>query len=148
MFSVFSNKLIALRKSVETAKLRKPCEEEFGIEDTIKYLKNRKGKDIPDIIIPPDTTEDIADKLSYEYCINKDLRKVIQWIVDKILIECCNSTEYNQTRFVRIRIATNMLNKLVYEGKLDPQYNIHIHDGFVTNVNQLVRDLMDEQLPF
>ena len=68
--------------------------------------------------------------------------------MDKILIECCNSTEYNQTRFVRIRIATNMLNKLVYEGKLDPQYNIHIHDGFVTNVNQLVRDLMDEQLPF
>lgn len=150
MFSVFSNKLIERHKLIDCAAFRARWED-LAVGEPMLYLaisSIEKGTPIPHILIPPDASKDLADEILYEYCINPYLRDEAQWIVDKILVEQANTECTQPTRDVSIRIATSKLNKLVYEEKLNGSLNMIIHDGFVKNLEQLMKDLWDEYLPF
>jgi hypothetical protein len=47
-----------------------------------------------------------------------------------------------------MRIATGMLNKLVYEKKLSDKLGKKIHDNFVTTINGEISAINTEDLPF
>jgi hypothetical protein len=87
------------------------------------------------------------DEIIYQMWNNADFRKVIQWINKKITLEISKEIDY-RTIDVRLRIATNMLNKLVYESKLDSHINIKVHQNLVTNVKNELGLINTEDLPF
>lgn len=145
MFSIFSNILRDRARQVCQAYDRRPHTiEEYKLSDTVDLIT--AGTEIPHVIIPYDETEDWTDKILYEYCKNQSLRKVTQFVVDKILVDC-GKMDY-KTRNVRIRIFTGMLNKLVDNGNLDKTMAIKIHIGTIKNIRDLMSDLWTEDLPF
>ena len=145
MFSIFSNILRDRTRQVCQAYDRRPHTiEEYKLSDTVDLIT--AGTEIPHVIIPYDETEDWTDKILYEYCKNQSLRKVTQFVVDKILVNC-DKMDY-KTRNVRIRIFTGMLNKLVDNGNLDKTMAIKIHIGTIKNIRDLMSDLWTEDLPF
>lgn len=145
MFSIFSNILRDRTRQVCQAYDRRPHTiEEYKLSDTVDLIT--PGDNIPHVIIPYDETEDWTDKILYEYCKNQSLRKVTQFVVDKILVDC-GKMDY-RTRNVRIRIFTGMLNKLVDSGNLDKTMAIKIHIGTIKNIRDLMSDLWTEDLPF
>ena len=145
MFSIFSNILRDRIRLICQACDRRPHTiEEYKLSDTVDLIT--PGDNIPHVIIPYDETEDWTDKILYEYCKNQSLRKVTQFVVDKILVDC-DKMDY-KTRNVRIRIFTGMLNKLVDNGNLDKTMAIKIHIGTIKNIRDLMSDLWTEDLPF
>ena len=54
----------------------------------------------------------------------------------------------SKTIAVRIRIATNMLNKLEEEGVLSKEICTKYHERFTSNVRQILEDIYTEDLPF
>ena len=145
MFSIFSNILRdRIRLTCQACDRRSHVVEEYKLSDTVDLIT--PGENIPHVIIPYDETEDWTDKILYEYCKNQSLRKVTQFVVDKILVEC-DKMDY-KTRNVRIRIFTGMLNKLVDSGHLDKTMAIKIHIGTIKNIKGLLSDLWTEDLPF
>ena len=90
--------------------------------------------------------DEIAEKASYEYCINPELRDVFYWITKRIM-STINIDNYLSTN-VYIRIGTSMLNKLVENNKLEKELNIYYHDNLVANVASLLSVLNTEDLPF
>lgn len=145
MFSIFSNILRDRTRQVCQAYDRRPHTiEEYKLSDTVDLIT--AGTEIPHVIIPYDETENWTDKILYEYCKNQSLRKVTQFVVDKILVDC-GKMDY-KTRNVRIRIFTGMLNKLVDSGNLDKTMAIKIHIGTIKNIRDLMSDLWTEDLPF
>lgn len=145
MFSIFSNILRdRIRLICQACDRRSHTVEEYKLSDTVDLIT--PGDNIPHVIIPYDETEDWTDKILYEYCKNQSLRKVTQFVVDKILVDC-DKMDY-KTRNVRIRIFTGMLNKLVDSGNLDKTTAIKIHIGTIKNIRDLMSDLWTEDLPF
>lgn len=75
---------------------------------------------------------------------------LLLWVNRKILFELPKvKTETNaQWIGVRIRIATNMLNKLEAEGILAKEVSIEYHKRFVSNVRKILGNIYTEDLPF
>ena len=87
MFSIFSNILRDRIRLICQACDRRPHTiEEYKLSDTVDLIT--PGDNIPQVIIPYDETEDWTDKILYEYCKNQSLRKVTQFVTDKILVDC------------------------------------------------------------
>ena len=84
------------------------------------------------------------------YLLHPKAISTLIWINNKILYElpkvktCINA----QWVDVRIRIATNMLNKLVDEGVLTKTVGIMYHDRLVKSVRKILGDIYTEDLPF
>ena len=89
---------------------------------------------------------EIDDEILYEIWRNNDLRELLNWANEVIIL----TLDYNtyKTIGVRLRILTARLNKLVYEGKLSPKLNIKIHDNFVTTISSESSAIRQEDLPF
>lgn len=75
---------------------------------------------------------------------------LLQWVNKKILFELPKVKTQTDTQWigVRVRIATNMLNKLETDGILSKDISIEYHRRFVSNVRQILGSIYTEDLPF
>lgn len=146
MFSVFSNNLIEWYK--QSAKCQNPKLNEAYTEYIKLWTSGKYHRSmfyvklmIPDFVEPNE-----AYKMSMEWASNRDLRAVEYWITNCIFIVLNHL--HPKTVGVRIRIATSMINNLVNEGKLNREFAILFHKGFVENLRKVWYDLQMESLPF
>ena len=127
MFSVFSN----------TKK----------VSDQIRDLKNCAGSEFQRILLAGPDDEPL-------YILKPKAIYVLTWINRKILYElpkvkeCINSHKDTQWVWVRVRVATAMLNKLAEEGILDKDINIEYHKRLIKNVRKILDEIYVEDLPF
>ena len=90
---------------------------------------------------------EIDEERLYEYILQyRDLYNLICWINEHILTQL--DTLESKTLEVRLRIATSMLNKVIYSNELNTLIGVIIHDSFVKNLKQLYFDLATDELPF
>lgn len=82
----------------------------------------------------------------YEIWRNTYLKDLLRWVNKKIVLQL-GISDY-RTIGVRMRIATGMLNKLVYEDKISIKIGACIHNNFVTTVNGELSAINTEDLPF
>ena len=82
----------------------------------------------------------------YEIWRNTYLKDLLKWVNKKIVLHL-GISDY-RTIGVRMRIATGMLNKLVYEDKISIKIGACIHNNFVTTVNDELSAINTEDLPF
>lgn len=77
---------------------------------------------------------------------NEDLHKIIQWINKKITL-IIGIADY-RTIDVRMRIATNMMDKLVDNGSLSSTLSVVMFGNLISNVRQELGIINTEDLPF
>lgn len=141
MYSVFSSSLV----DYTNTRYRK---QSTTIKDALMTVKQDHIKDcfMSNVLIVNSQSDEIANEILYTISTSKDLRRILAWI-NKNLVIAAPKLRY-ETRWVKVRIATDMLNKLVYEGVLTKDLNIEIHSNLVQNVEELASDLYEEDLPF
>ena len=77
---------------------------------------------------------------------NEDLHKIIQWINQKITL-IIGIADY-RTIDVRMRIATNMMDKLVDNGSLSSTLSVVMFGNLISNVRKELGIISTEDLPF
>jgi hypothetical protein len=84
------------------------------------------------------------------YILKPKVIDLLLWVNRKILFELPRIKTPTNVQWigVRIRIATNMLNKLVTEGILAKEVSIEYHRRLVSNVRQILGEIYTEDLPF
>lgn len=90
--------------------------------------------------------EDDYYEILYESWSNEGLKAIVQWINKKITLEVGN-VDY-RTIGVRLRIADNMLFKLVNSGTMTKKIYDKIHYFLCNNVWNEIRLVVNEDLPF
>jgi len=91
-----------------------------------------------------DDDDDCA--IIYETWRNSDLHTWLVWMNRKITLQL-GLVDY-RTIGVRLRIATGMLNKQMYDGSLSKKFNQLIHNNLVKNVEREMAAINTEDLPF
>ena len=89
---------------------------------------------------------EVDDEILYEIWRNDDLHSILVWVNKKIVL-LLGLADY-RTIGVRMRIATGLLNKLVYDGRLSTKLSSKIHHNFVTTINGELSEINTEDLPF
>lgn len=138
--SVFSNYL-SLLKVTKNADV-KPSE----IYDLLRIAYNQGVSVVDSVEMFRLHNEGDEDDVIYEICINPDLRRIVRWVNEKIVLTL-GIADY-RTIGVRLRIATGMLNKLVHEGKMPKGIGILTHQALVTNLNDEISAINTQDLPF
>lgn len=77
---------------------------------------------------------------------NEDFKRWIQWVNKKITLVI--GIEDYRTIDVRIRIATNMLNKIVWNYPEFKKLAYKIHFNLITNIRREMSAINTEDLPF
>lgn len=77
---------------------------------------------------------------------NKELHNIIRWINRKITL-VIGIADY-RTIDVRMRIAVNMMDKLVSSGDIDKRLNLIMFGNLISNVRQELGLINTEDLPF
>lgn len=145
MFNVFSHRLIERIRLKEQAVMRKNyVPRKYTLKEAVQNIQT--GDVIPQIVISEHVPENQVDMLYYEVATNQSLRKVLQFVTDKILIEL--PEQYYKTTDVRLRIFTSMLNKAVENGDVDRAMAVGIHLNVIDNIVGLMGDMYAEDLPF
>lgn len=90
--------------------------------------------------------DEVDDEVLYEIWRNDSLLDLLRWVNKKIVLTL-GVADY-RTIGVRMRIATGMLNKLVYEDKISMKIGACIHNNFVTTINREISAINTEDLPF
>jgi hypothetical protein len=90
--------------------------------------------------------DETDDDVIYEICINPDLRRIVRWVNKTIVLQLGIITY--ETIGVRLRIATGMLNKLIYEGRIPKKTGMLIHLTLVSNLNREISAITTQDLPF
>jgi hypothetical protein len=90
--------------------------------------------------------DETDDDVVYEICINSDLRRIVRWVNKTIVLQLGIITY--ETIGVRLRIATGMLNKLIYEGRIPKKTGMLIHLTLVSNLNREISAITTQDLPF
>ena len=142
---VFSNYLDPLREENLIALTDDPKPSEVYDALRIAYNQGASGILNNTRMIAPITEEDNYD-IVHEVWRNSHLQFVVRWINRKITL--CIGIETYRTLGVRMRIATNMLNKLVEDEYLSKRMAIKIHSYLCENVDNEIKLLTNEDLPF
>jgi len=123
MFSVFSN-------------TKKPS-------DKIRELQQCAGSDYNRTLLAGPQDEPL-------YMLKPEIQTWLKWINNKILYELPKVKTAKNTQWigVRIRIATNMLNKIEQEGILSKEICIMYHERLTSNIRKILGDIYTEDLPF
>ena len=117
------------------------------LKDILTEFKNNRMLEETDPYLFWCSDRVLSDKeLEYEYCINPELRKVMQWATAHILPIMKMDAYF--TISVHIRIFASMLNKLVDSGSITKDISIYYHDNLVRNTMSLFSALSSEDLPF
>jgi hypothetical protein len=84
------------------------------------------------------------------YILKPKAADLLRWVNENILFKLPEvKTKINvQWVGVRIRIATNMLNKLESEGILTKEVCIMYHKRFISRIRKIVGEIYVEDLPF
>lgn len=102
----------------------------------------------PELFMSFHPENEIIDKSIFNLiCTDPKLRKIEQWATKNILL-CIRQDWKIQTRNVKFRIVSGMLNKLVDEKRITRDENIYMFDNIVHNMRRLSNDLLDSDLPF
>lgn len=144
MTSIFSDYLDPLKVHNYYCEELKPSEVYDQLRNT--YNQGVKGIIESTRIISSGTADECDYDIVYEVWRNSRLHDILVWINTKITLEL-GKLDYRAIG-VRVRIATNMLNKLVNEGFLSRDLNIRIHYMLVTNVRREISAINVEDLPF
>ena len=141
MYSVFSNYLEPLRVTI--------CEEtkpsEIYNQLRIAYNQGVKGI-LESTRLVTSGREDEDYEIINAVWSNEDLHKIIQWINQKITL-IIGIADY-RTIDVRMRIATNMMDKLVDNGSLSSTLSVVMFGNLISNVRQELGIINTEDLPF
>lgn len=140
--SVFSNYLDAI--GVKNGPNVKPSE----IYDQLRIAYNQGVKGIIECerIFVPQNGDEIDYDILYEIWRNERLHGILTWVNEKIVL-MLGLADY-RTIGVRMRIATAMLNKIVYEGHLSKKIADRIHYNFVSSLNDEISAINTQDLPF
>lgn len=144
MLSIFSDYLDPLKVHNYHCEELKPSEVYDQLRNT--YNQGVKGIIESTRIISSGTADECNYDIVYEVWRNSRLHDILVWINTKITLEL-GKLDYRAIG-VRVRIATNMLNKLVNEGFLSRDLNMRIHYMLVTNVRREISAINVEDLPF
>lgn len=143
-YGVFSKHLLERHKLIQQAKLRRKVteDEQLNIIITQDCLTDDNG-----VFKCSSDPENHIDK-DIMYCIatKPEIRNVLHWINNNIVSKIIDYSY--STIYVKIRIATSMLNKLVDANVISKQDNMYIHFNMVRNLLDLKRDTIDDDLPF
>ena len=140
MASIFSNYLTPLGVNDENSK-------PSVVYNHLRIAYNQGVKGIlENTRIFTSENDEVNDEILYEIWRNENLHNILIWVNEKITI-MLGIADY-RTIGVRMRIATGMLNKLVYEKKLSDKLGKKIHDNFVTTINGELSAINTEDLPF
>lgn len=84
------------------------------------------------------------------YILKPKVVNVLMWVNRKILFELPKIKTQKDAQWigVRIRIATNMLNKNVDEGLLPKEVAIEYHKRMTSRIREILGDIYTEDLPF
>ena len=140
MISVYSHYLEPLGVDCTN---KKPSE----VYDSLRNIYNQGVTTILDnarVFVMND--DEVDDEVLYEIWRNESLLDLLRWVNKKIVLTL-GVADY-RTIGVRMRIATGMLNKLVYEKKVSIKIGACIHNNFVTTINREISAISTEDLPF
>lgn len=141
MYSVFSNYLEPL--GVAICEETKPSE----IYNQLRIAYNQGVKGILESTrLVTSGREDEDYEIINAVWSNEDLHKIIQWINKKITL-IIGIADY-RTIDVRMRIATNMMDKLVDDGSLSSTLSVVMFGNLISNVRQELGIINTEDLPF
>lgn len=141
MYSVFSNYLEPL--GVTICEETKPSE----IYNQLRIAYNQGVKGILESTrLVTSGREDEDYEIINAVWSNEDLHKIIRWINRKITL-IIGIADY-RTIDVRIRIATNMMDKLVDNGSLSSTLSVVMFGNLISNVRQELGIINTEDLPF
>ena len=141
MYSVFSNYLEPL--GVTICEETKPSE----VYNQLRIAYNQGVKGILESTrLVTSGREDEDYEIINAVWSNEDLHKIIQWINQKITL-IIGIADY-RTIDVRIRIATNMMDKLVDNGSLSSTLSVVMFGNLISNVRQELGIISTEDLPF
>lgn len=141
MYSVFSNYLEPL--GVTICEETKPSE----IYNQLRIAYNQGVKGILESTrLVTSGREDEDYEIINAVWSNEDLHKIIQWINQKITL-IIGIADY-RTIDVRMRIATNMMDKLVDNGSLSSTLSVVMFGNLISNVRQELGIINIENLPF
>lgn len=109
--------------------------------DKIKKLQMCAGSEYTMILLAGDEKEPL-------YMLKPEAINTLKWINNNILFKLPDVKNAKNTQWVevRLRIATNMLNKL--ENILTKDICIEYHRRLITNSRKILRDIYTEDLPF
>jgi hypothetical protein len=143
MISIFSNYLDPVREKFALQKSNKPS----IIYNQLRIAYNQGAKGIIDSIRMISVGNDDDDyDIFLESTRNEDFKHWINWVNTKITLTL-GIDDYRATD-VRIRIATNMLNKLVYDDKLSRKIALKVHFNLIDNLRNERSAISIEDLPF
>lgn len=145
--SIFSNYLAE-------AGLIKPDEGFLKATDIYTRLRNTYNQGVKGlclcrrIFLPPEDEDRqyFEDLLVATSCNYSELENIIRWVNERIVFQLDISTY--RTIGVRLRIATGMINKLVYDGKITKDLGMRLHYHLVRNISAETTLLCTEDLPF
>lgn len=141
MYSVFSNYLEPL--GVTICEETKPSE----IYNQLRIAYNQGVKGILESTrLVTSGREDEDYEIINAVWSNEDLHKIIRWINRNITL-IIGIADY-RTIDVRIRIATNMMDKLVDNGSLSSTLSVVMFGNLISNVRQELGIINTEDLPF
>jgi hypothetical protein len=150
MISVFSS-YVKLLKEAKLVNLTEDCSIS-ELYDGMRIAYNQGATVILNdvrIICPCIECEEDEDdyyEILYESWSNEDLKAIVQWINKKIVLEIGN-VDY-RTIGVRLRIADNMLLKLVDSDAMTKKIYDKIHYFLCNNVWNEIRLVVNDGLPF
>lgn len=136
MFSIFSNYLALLGAKI-TAETKLS---DIYAEMRIIQSRRKCMLDCPKVFLSGIEEEDFD--VIYTICTNKDLRNLLNWVNESIVLNI--GIMDNCTIGVRLRIFTSMLNKI----QIQKNISIKIHQNVTSNVNREMSDIVTEDLPF
>lgn len=141
MYSVFSNYLEPL--GVTICEETKPSE----IYNQLRIAYNQGVKGILESTrLVTSGREDENYEIINAIWSNEDLHKIIRWINRNITL-IIGIADY-RTIDVRMRIATNMMDKLVDNGSLSSTLSVVMFGNLISNVRQELGIINTEDLPF
>lgn len=159
--SVFSTHLIQrflLRKKAELQRSPTPDEiDKWITEDTVKELHKElcESHYDPYLVLHPDFRQNfdptdpdgtMFNRCSYLVCTIKELRDIITWSIDKVIVNFDSYTP--DTLGVYTRILTDRLNRLYYKKYITKEENIYMRDHLIENLLGFRNDYKLFELPF
>jgi hypothetical protein len=144
MHSVFSNYLEPLYpEAKDLYGEMKPSE----IYDQLRIAYNQGAKGILESTrLISSTSEDENYQIIEAVWSNEELHKIVKWINQKITL-IIGIADY-RTIDVRMRIAINMMDKLVDSGIISSKLNLIVFGNLISNVRQELSLIGTEDLPF
>lgn len=151
MYSEFAKLLIHRRILIWEAKRRRKFPEhltdKIKVLSVIEWMKLNNINDVPQVLcvdILPYIRE-YYNEASYKLCSIK-VRKLSEWITKNLILTIAEDSY--RTINVKLRIATDMMNRLEYEGVISNNTAVIYFSNIIANIKELKNNVEMDKLPF